>query len=94
MSINLSKGTTATRQLSVIANEIMKDFKLKPNYRQYYAYALPWLQAMQCINYLTDMYGAESGIMVVNYFLSNATTWKGEIARNIKKELNTMVKSK
>ena len=89
-----TKSTTATRHLSTIANEILKDFRLKANWRQVYGHAIPYLQAMQSMNKITDTYGADSGKMIVNYFLCNATTWRGEVARNIKKELNTMVKSK
>jgi len=32
--------------------------------------------------------------MIVRYFLSNATTWRGETARRIKAELKQMLKQK
>jgi hypothetical protein len=37
-------------------------------------------------------YGADSGASVIAYFLANAQTWKGDKAREIKKELNAMLK--
>jgi hypothetical protein len=49
---------------------------------------------MYSMNTINDNYGCDSGRSIVNYFLSNATTWKGETAREIKKELNKRVKGK
>ena len=74
------------RSLSVIAAEIRKDWK-KP-----YFGAVPYLNAMMCLDKITDNYGFDSAQMIVLYFLSNAGTWKGETARRIKKELNAMAK--
>jgi hypothetical protein len=37
------------------------------------------------------MYGLDSGDMIVRYFLANASTFRGESARRIKKELNSML---
>lgn len=49
--------------------------------------AKPYVEAlMEC----TDMeirYGAEVAGYLVPYFLNNATTWRGPVARRIKKEL-------
>jgi hypothetical protein len=36
---------------------------------------------------IEDPYGADSGDMIVRYFLGNATTWRGPVARTIKAEL-------
>jgi len=38
-----------------------------------------------------DNYGADDGRTVVNYFLANAKTWRGETARRIKAELKSML---
>jgi hypothetical protein len=54
--------------------------------------AKPYLDAMYSLNSVNDNYGMDSGKSIVLYFLSNATTWKGEIAKAIKKELNKRVK--
>jgi hypothetical protein len=75
------------RPLHVIADEIRKDWGSKV-----YFGAKPYLQAMQSLTNVGDNYGMDSGRSIVNYFLANAGTWRGETARNIKKELNAMVK--
>ena len=54
------------------------------------AYALPYLNAMYELESINDSYYHDSAKSVVLYFLSNATTWKGETAREIKKELKKL----
>jgi len=54
--------------------------------------AKPYLSAMYSLASVNDSYGADSGRSVVAYFLSNASTWKGETAKAIKKELNKRIK--
>ena len=73
------------RPVSQIAEEIVLDWK-SPSRA-----AIPYLQAMHFMTSVTDNYGAEGH--VVDYFLSNATAWKGETARRIKAELNAMLKA-
>lgn len=49
--------------------------------------AKPYLEALECLNSISDNYGLDSGKSVVLYFLANAQTWRGPDARRIKKEL-------
>ncbi len=49
--------------------------------------ARPYFQAMGRMQNLSDTYGTESGKSIVLYFLSNAQSWRGEVARNVKGEL-------
>lgn len=79
------KTTIVTRPLSEIASEIRKDWK-----NVFYG-AKPYLDAMSSLSSVNDNYGWDSGRMIVNYFLANASTWRGEKAREIKKELKKMV---
>lgn len=81
-----AKVKTPARSLSVIASEIRSDWT-KP-----YFGAVPYLNAMRSLNNINDSYGMDSAKSIVLYFLSNAQTWKGEKAREIKKELNAMCK--
>ncbi len=74
------------RSLAAIAAEISRDWR-KP-----YFGAVPYLHAMHSLDGINDMYGADSARSVVLYFLSNATTWKGETARRIKAELKAILK--
>lgn len=74
----------SNRPLYVIATEIRKDWK-KVNYG-----AVPYLEAMECLNTVNDRFGVEDGKTQVIYFLSNATTWKGEVAKRVKLELKKL----
>lgn len=74
------------RTLSEISKEIRNDWR-KP-----YFGAVPYLQAMQCMDRPSDNFGADSGREIVLYFLSNATTWRGEAAKRIKAELKAALK--
>jgi hypothetical protein len=75
------------RPLHEIATEIRRYWS-KPFYA-----AIPYLNAMGQLSSLSDTYGADSAKCIVLYFLSNATAWRGETARRIKKELNGMLKT-
>ena len=74
------------RPLYTIAAEIQQDWK-PVNYA-----AKPYLEAMRNLEAVTDKYGYDSAKSIVLYFLSNASTWKGDTARRIKAELRGMVK--
>ena len=74
--------TKQERPLHVVAFEIKQDWGAKVNYG-----AKPYLDAMSELNSIGDNYYEDSAKSVVAYFLSNAGTWRGEVARNVKKEL-------
>ena len=78
---------TATRSIATIAADIRKDWK------KVYFGAVPYLDAMGSLDKITDSYFYDSAESVVLYFLSNASTWKGDTARRIKAELNTLLKA-
>jgi len=78
--------TTTKRTLPEIVSEIRKDWK-KVNFG-----AVPYLKSMGQLNSVNDNDGMDSGKMIVLYFLSNASTWRGETAKRIKAELKAMVK--
>ena len=73
------------RPLYEIAREIRKDWK-KINYA-----AAPYLDAMSSLGSINDKYHYDSGKSVVLYFLSNASSWRGENAKRIKAELRSMM---
>jgi len=74
------------RPLNEIANEIKQDWK-KP-----YFSAVPYLNAMGTLQSIDDTFGFDDARTIVSYFLANAGTWRGEVARRIKKELNDLLK--
>lgn len=55
--------------------------------------ARPYLDAMHGLDSIDDRYGAESGRWIVAYFLNNAKTWRGSVAREIKAELRKRLAS-
>lgn len=71
--------------------EIAKDIRLDWSGRNK-SPARPYLHAMYELENITDRYGMDSAASVVRYFLANASTWRGEVARRIKAELNAMLK--
>ena len=74
------------RSLDQIAREIRKDWGSKVNYA-----AKPYLDAMAELDEIESMYGCDTAKSIVIYFLSNATSWRGETARRIKAELKGML---
>ena len=84
----MAKTTTkvVTRPLCEIAREIKNDWK------NVYFGAKPYLDAMATLNSINDNYGFDSGKTMVLYFLSNASTWRGETAKRIKAELKAITK--
>ena len=74
----------SARSLKVIASEIKSDWS------NVYFGAVPYLDAMSQLDLITDKYYEDSAKSIVLYFLSNATTWRGEVARRVKAELKKM----
>ena len=73
------------RSIAAIAYEIKKDWS-NVNYA-----AKPYLDAMTALNAIDDDYYYDSGKSVVRYFLSNASSWRGDKAKAIKAELKAML---
>ncbi len=84
----MSTTTNTTRALYEIAEEIRGDWK-KVNYG-----AKPYLEAMGALLNIDDDYGLDPATDIVARFLCNAGTWRGEVARKVKKELKTMLETK
>ena len=72
------------RTLKEISIEISSDWK-KP-----YFGAVPYIEAMRDLHSINDNYYEDSGRSVVMYFLANAGTWRGDVARRVKSELKTL----
>jgi hypothetical protein len=78
---------TIPTDIAAIAAIITKDWK-----NVHYS-AHPYLVAMRYLHNLSDMYGAEPAEQVIQYFLMNATTWRGETARAVKSRLKELLLS-
>lgn len=73
-----------TRPLYEIARDIVKDWK-KVNYA-----AKPYLEALAQLDKITDKFYADDAKYVVLYFLGNAQSWRGPVAKAIKLELKAL----
>ncbi len=78
--------------LNQIAYIINKDWRKTAKNGIYFG-AKPYIEAMECMVNISDNYIVEKGTSIVNYFLANSQTWKGEVAKAIKAELNRRVKA-
>jgi len=76
------------KSISEIARAIRKHWK-QVNFA-----AKPYLDAMLSLEKIDDDYGEDSGRMVVNYFLGNASQFKGPEAKAIKAELKRLLASR
>ena len=74
-----------TRSINTIAKDISADWT------KVYFGAVPYLDAMHSLNSIDDNYMYDTGKSVVRYFLANAQSWRGDKAREIKKELKAML---
>lgn len=76
---------TTTRSISAIAREIKQTWS-KP-----YFGAAPYISAMLDLQTLSDKFGMDSARSIINFFLANASTWRGDDAKRIKQELKKLV---
>jgi len=74
------------RKLYEIAKEIRSDW-IKVNFA-----AKPYLEAMEKLQDINDKYYFDTAESVVLYFLSNASSWRGDVAKRVKLELKEMLK--
>jgi hypothetical protein len=78
--------TYSSFSLSAIAAEVRK------NWPKVYFGAVPYLDAMATLDNVKQNYGMDSGESIVAYFLANASTFRGPVAKEIKKELKARIK--
>lgn len=76
---------TTTRPINEIAREIDNKWK------NIYFGARPYLNAMYSLKSIDDSYGYDSAESIIRYFLSNASSFRGEDAKRIKNELKSML---
>lgn len=74
------------RPLWLIASDIRQNWP-----RPHFA-AVPYIFALRHLTHASEMYGADSALSIIAYFLSNARTWRGPTATAIKNELRDILK--
>lgn len=67
-------------------------YAIRRNWKNPYFGAVPYIDAMTTLTDMSSVYGLDDAKTIIVYFLANATTWKGEIARAIKQELKDRIK--
>ena len=73
------------RPLYEIAGEI------RNNWPKVHFAAVPYLRALERLGGIDETYGYDSARSIVRYFLSNARSWRGPVAKAIKAELKAML---
>ena len=76
------------RSVSAIAYDIKRAWP-KINYA-----AAPYLDAMTRLQSVNDPYYQDSGRSVINYFLANASGFRGDAAKALKAELKNLLGGK
>ena len=85
--MSVTKENLKTMKISEIAALIVQNWeKISPHAR-------PYLDAMQSLSSVSDSYYMDSGASVVSYFLGNAQSFRGEVAKLVKAELNVRLKA-
>lgn len=73
------------RAICTIAREIKNNWGTKVNYA-----AKPYLDAMLSLDHIGSRYGYDDARSIILYFLANASTYRGEVAKAHKAELKTL----
>ena len=84
--ITLATTTAANGNIATLARMCRTDW------RNPYFGAKPYLDAMMTMDKASDNYGMDSGKSIIIYFLGNAQTWRGDVARIVKNELKKRIK--
>lgn len=80
---DLLKGQLVSAPISSIASVIKRDWtNISP-------YAFPYLKAMFSLSTMESLYGQDDAKSIILYFLSNASGWRGPVARVVKAELKS-----
>lgn len=76
------------RPVYKIAQDILNNWS-RPNYA-----ARPYLAAMLTINNENEQFGHDTAKSIILYFLSNASSYRGPKAKELKNELKTLINNK
>jgi hypothetical protein len=95
MEIKYLKPKVSTQDITDLKNKSLSDIAqiIRRDWAKVNYAAKPYLDAMVSLSSINDSYGCDEGRSIVAYFLANAGTWRGEVAKAVKKELNAQIKS-
>jgi hypothetical protein len=75
------KGLTTPAALAMI---------IKSHWPKMYFGAVPYVDAMRTMGSFNEPYGCDSGWEIGLYFLANANTWRGEVAKAVKARMKEL----
>ena len=78
---------TVVRPIYEIADDIRRCWP-NPNYA-----VIPYLNAMDCLMDVSDMFGLDTGRAIISYFLNHADSWRSADGQRIRAELKSMITS-
>jgi len=79
------------RPLHEIASDVRRAWVRKDGSSAVYFGAEPYLAAMESLDSIDDMFLHDPARQIVRYFLGNATSFRGPVARAVKAELKEML---
>jgi hypothetical protein len=86
------------RPINILAAAILAEWGPNPlgrkAVRSYQIYSMPYVQAMLSLSRISDHYGLDDAEDIILRFLTNAGPWRGEVAKQVKAELNQHLKEK
>ena len=65
---------------------------IRRDWKNVYFGARPYVEALECLDNVNETYIMDSGKTLVLYFLANASTWRGPVAKAVKAELKALIK--
>lgn len=89
--INLAAPATPDTIAAQLANAPIAQIAdvIRRNWEKPSPYALPYLKAMFKLSSMSDTYGADDAKSIILYFLSNAASYRGPVAKLVKAELKS-----
>jgi len=86
------------RTLNKLAAAIISDWGPRARHpntaKAYQLFSMPYVEAMLYLEKISDHYGMDDAEDIILRFLTNAGPWRGEVARQVKSELNQHLKEK
>lgn len=87
------KNSLEKSEIQIPDNIAQIALMVRKDWKNVYFGAVPYLDAMRSLNTVNDNYYEDSASSIINYFLANATTCRGEVARAVKAKLKQLVAS-
>lgn len=81
------------RDMVADMHQICQSQKTPISWREKFWSAVPYIDALMCLEKPTDMYGNDKGTYLINYLLGNLSQYRGEKAKEFKALLKQMAKA-